>query len=133
MKVWDASSPASKKSYPEIMKVACCQFNMAWEDKTANYARVRSLVESAKLERGTLLILPEMFSTGFTMRVAAMREGQPSETEAFLQSLAKDYGLCVLGGMIHSGKFDRGSNEAITFDPQGKKLVKYAKMHPFTL
>jgi omega-amidase len=115
------------------MKVACCQLNIVWEDKAANYARVRNLVESAKLERGTLLVLPEMFATGFSMRVPAVREGSPSETEAFLKSLAKELGICVFAGVVHASKFDRGSNEAVAFDPNGNLLVKYAKMHPFTL
>ena len=56
------------------MQVACCQFDIAWEDKPANYRRVTDLVRAAKLEPGTLLLLPEMFATGFSMNVERTAE-----------------------------------------------------------
>ena len=56
------------------MRVACCQFDIAWEDKPANYLRVERRVREARLEPGTLLLLPEMFATGFSMNAAAIAE-----------------------------------------------------------
>jgi omega-amidase len=48
------------------MIVALCQLNIVWEDKKANHERTRKLVAAAKLPKGALLVLPEMFSTGFS-------------------------------------------------------------------
>ena len=53
------------------MQVACCQFDIAWEDKPANFRKVAAMVREAELEPGTLLLLPEMFATGFSMNAAA--------------------------------------------------------------
>ena len=49
------------------MHLACCQLGMAWEDKPANYRRVETLLDAAGVSAGTLVLLPEMFATGFTM------------------------------------------------------------------
>ncbi len=115
------------------MRVVCCQLNIVWEDKPANYARVRSMLEGKKFPEGTLVILPEMAVTGFSMNVARVCEGEPSETEAFFASCAKNYGVHILGGLVSAGPHDRGRNEAVVFSPDGKLLARYAKIHPFTL
>ena len=51
------------------MKIACVQFDIAWENPHANYGDVRSLLGAASLPPGSLALLPEMFSTGFSMNV----------------------------------------------------------------
>ena len=48
------------------MKVCAISLDIAWEDKKLNFNKVESLI--SKLESDIdLIILPEMFSTGFTM------------------------------------------------------------------
>jgi predicted amidohydrolase len=70
------------------MRVAGVQLDIAWEDKVANHAKVRGLVAAAKLPKGSLVLLPEMFATGFSMNVAGIAEDAGGMTEAFLASLA---------------------------------------------
>lgn len=115
------------------MKVIGCQLDIVWENKKANYAKVRSLLEAAPPERGALLLLPEMFATGFSMNVQAIQEGIPSETEAFLATLAREHGVYVMGGVVSPGAQDRGRNESVVFNPQGRLLARYCKQHPFSL
>src|SRR5687768_8494272 len=116
------------------MRVACCQFDIAWEDKRANYARVRQLVGTAKLERGTLLLLPEMFATGFSMNADAIAEAADGATARFLADLARDHGLYVLGGVVlkEAVAAAQARNEALLFAPTGEQLCRYAKVHRFT-
>ncbi|MEJ7713274.1 MAG: nitrilase-related carbon-nitrogen hydrolase [Pyrinomonadaceae bacterium] len=52
------------------MNVLCCQPNIVWENKHANHAAVREMLERAAPSAGTLVILPEMFATGFSMNVS---------------------------------------------------------------
>src|SRR4051812_37544244 len=101
------------------MRVACCQLDIAWEDKPANYARVERLVAEAKLERGALLLLPEMFATGFSMNAAEIAETPDGPTARFLADLARARGLNVLGGVVLRGDSGTGQprNEALFFDP----------------
>jgi omega-amidase len=70
------------------MHIACCQFDIAWEDKPANYLRVERRVREANLEPGTLLLLPEMFATGFSMNAEAIAETPDGPTAQFVAELA---------------------------------------------
>lgn len=115
------------------MKVASCQLDIVWEDKPANYAKVRQLVRDARLDPGTLLVLPEMFSTGFSMDLAATREDNPSSTESFLAGLAAERELFVLGGLAVTSVDGRVRNQAVVFSPKGALLTRYSKIQPFTL
>lgn len=110
------------------MRVACCQFDIKWEDKPANYARVERLVRDAKLARETLLLLPEMFATGFTMNAGAIAEPTDGPTSRFVADLAKANGIYVLAGVVADGP----RNEAWLFSPSGELSYRYAKIHPFT-
>lgn len=115
------------------MWIACCQFDIAWEDKAANYRRVEELVRAAELPRDTLLLLPEMFATGFTMNAEAVAESREGPTAAFLADLARRHGVFVQGGVVVREKADsRPRNEALVFDPQGRLNAHYAKLHLFS-
>jgi predicted amidohydrolase len=115
------------------MNVACCQFDIAWEDKKANYAKVEAMVAGAALPAGTLLVLPEMFATGFSMNARAIAEDIDGPTGRFMAKLATRYGHYVLGGLVLSaGPDSKPRNEAMLFDPTGRLASRYAKVHLFT-
>jgi omega-amidase len=115
------------------MKLIGVQLDSVWEDKTATFDRVRRLLESSKPEPGSLLVLPEMFSTGFSMNVAGIQEGSKRLAEQFLESLARELNIFVLGGAVNLGPDGRGRNQAVAYSPQGREIVRYNKMHPFSL
>jgi omega-amidase len=113
------------------MKIYGVQLDIAWEDKSSNHQKVRKLLEKIPLERGSLVLLPEMFDTGFTMEVAKATDEKTGTTRKFLGDLARDLGVFVLGGFVNSDA-KSGKNEAAVFDPHGKEIVRYQKIHPFT-
>ena len=114
------------------MKIYCCQIDIAWENKAANQAKVMALLDQVVPAEGSLVVLPEMFSTGFSMNVSSISEGSSRETEMFLAAVASKYDIFMLGGIVTSGPGGRGRNEAVIFDPDGKEIARYCKMHPFT-
>jgi predicted amidohydrolase len=114
------------------MQVTAIQPDIAWEDKPANFERVRRLVAAARPEAGGLVVLPEMFATGFSMDVARIHEGPQRETETFLAGLARERSAYVIGGVVSLGPDGRGRNEAVVFGPDGHEAARYAKMHPFS-
>jgi predicted amidohydrolase len=115
------------------MNIACVQFDIAWENKPANYAKVVSLLRGANVSRGSLVLLPEMFVTGFSMNVPAIAEEQGGPTERFVASTARELGVFLLAGVVTSGADGRGRNECVVFSPEGELLARYCKMQPFTL
>ena len=73
------------------MTVALCQLEIAWEDKAANHAKVRAMLVQAKLPRESLVVLPEMFATGFSMNVARISDSASKDTQRFLSEAAREF------------------------------------------
>ncbi len=71
------------------MNVVCVQLDIAWENKAANFEKVRRLLAESAPEKGSVVLLPEMFATGFSMNVEAVAEPYGGQTEQFLSSAAK--------------------------------------------
>jgi len=115
------------------MRLACCQLDIAWEDKAANYRRVESLLAAAQLAPGTLVLLPEMFATGFTMNAEAAAESIAGPTAEFLADLARRNRLWVQAGVVlREEDVPRPRNEALVFSHEGRLAARYAKMHLFS-
>jgi predicted amidohydrolase len=114
------------------MKIVGLQIDIAWEDKPANFGKVRRLLHQAPLEKGDLIVLPEMFATGFSMNAAVIAEPYGGETERFLSQLANEYGIFLIGGAAMRGRNGHPRNKALIFGPNGALLGFYAKMRPFS-
>ena len=113
------------------MRAHLVQFDIAWEDKAANHARVRAILENTEIPRGDLVVLPEMFDTGFSLDVE--RTGvDPERSIAFLRETAAALGSTTIGGITTIGDDGRGRNRAIVAGPQGDVVETYDKIHPFT-
>ena len=109
------------------------QLDIAWEDKAANFARVRALLAATPPSPGSLVVLPEMFASGFSLNLAVTRQSVAREDEAFLAVLAREHRAFITGGVISTGSAAMGRNESVTFSPDGALLARYAKIHPFSL
>lgn len=114
------------------MNVVGLQFDIAWENKTANYEKVRQLMGQAAPGRDSLVVLPEMFATGFSMNAEAMAEAYGGPTERFLSQLSREHGVYLVGGAAMRGKDGRARNKALVFGPDGTLQAFYAKMRPFS-
>ncbi|MEM7603369.1 MAG: nitrilase-related carbon-nitrogen hydrolase, partial [Verrucomicrobiota bacterium] len=111
------------------MKIVGCQWDLAWEDPEANYARAAELL--APVKDADLIILPEMFSSGFSMNVEQIAEFTPSRSEEFLKSLASKHDSAVMGGLVRREEGEKGRNELIAFNPLGVELGRYQKNRTF--
>jgi len=114
------------------MKIACCQFDIAWEQKQTNHDRVGSLLREAALPAGSLVLLPEMFATGFSMNVAGVNDSGEHATQDFLAVLSRELKLHILAGIVSVAPNGTGYNEAIAVDPDGRRIARYQKLHPFS-
>jgi predicted amidohydrolase len=115
------------------MKLYCVQLDITWENKRANFARVERLLDATPPERGSLVLLPEMFATGFSMNVPAIREGRERETERFLSRTAKAWHIHLMGGLVTTKTNGKGSNQAVVYAPDGDEVTRYSKLQPFSL
>lgn len=114
------------------MNVIALQYDIAWEDKPANFAKIRKLLSEIGPAKGSLVALPEMFATGFSMKADTIAEEYGGPTEQFLADTAREFGVGLLAGAAMRGRDGRARNKALVFSPAGELLVFYAKMQPFT-
>ncbi len=116
------------------MELCALQLDLAWEDRAANFTAVEKALAAAvpALAPGSLLVLPEMFATGFTMDVARAADTSAGETVHFLADLSRKYGIFVLGGLARRLADGTGANEAVAFSPDGALLARYRKIHSFS-
>src|SRR6266481_932642 len=114
------------------MTVILLQFDIVWENKPANFSTVERLLLAARPEKDSLVALPEMFATGFSMNAAVTAEPYRSDTEQFLSRIAKQFQIYLVAGAAMRGRDGRARNKALSFSPAGELIAFYAKMRPFT-
>ena len=116
------------------MKIYALQFDSKWKDKESNFALVYSLLSEQQVPENSLIILPEMFATGFCLDPDLTTANETEKIECFLSELAQQMKSWVIGGMTHPSQEARKAfNTAVTFNPQGKKISIYKKIHPITV
>ncbi|MFT3785631.1 MAG: carbon-nitrogen family hydrolase [Tepidisphaeraceae bacterium] len=113
------------------LSVACVQFDIQWHDKPANHARVRSLLASARVLPGSLVVLPEMFDVGFTMDTGVAQDEPIGPTGRFLSELASELKSTVIAGYVGQDDAGRPVNQAGVFSPEGRRVGRYIKTYPF--
>jgi len=115
------------------MQIVAVQLDIVWENPQANWATVAQLLQTAApLAPQTMIVLPEMFSTGFTMDVAAATR-EHAQTLEFLKRLSRQHAAYALGGLAAPAPGGRARNQLAVTSPSGEILALYTKLHPFTL
>ena len=107
------------------MNLLALQFDIAWENPEANFAKVEKMLAEAAPAPGTLVVLSEMFATGFSMNVEAT-EPENGPIATFLQETAKRWQITLVGGVAINGH-----NRALVFAPDGTRIADYTKIKPF--
>jgi omega-amidase len=112
------------------MKIALIQSPLHWENPEANRNYFEEKINSIS-NSIDLVVLPEMFTTGFTMNPSKVAETMRGETVVWLQSLAKSKNFAITGSLVieENGKF---YNRLLFVFPSGE-MQQYDKRHLFTL
>lgn len=115
-----------------MVKIAAVQCDIVWEDGEANRARLGEKVEAAASEGARLVLLPEMFATGFSMAPERFAEDRDGPTAAFLHGRAASTGAWVAGSFACRvpGRA-KPTNRFLAAGPNGEEFV-YDKIHPFS-
>jgi predicted amidohydrolase len=114
------------------VKVAALQHDIAWEDPDATHRMVEPMIAGAAACGARLVVLTEMFSTGFSM--APERVAQPVEgpSHSFLIEQATAHGVWVCGSVpTIDPDIPRPVNRLLLVAPDGRSWA-YDKLHPFT-
>ncbi|GMN09730.1 nitrilase family protein [Croceitalea sp. MTPC9] len=112
------------------LKVALIQSHLLWENPEAN-RKVFSEKINSITSAIDLIILPEMFTTGFTMKPENINVGEGDETLDWMKKEASKKQTAIMGSVVFKeGK--RFYNRLFFVYPNGK-VDKYDKKHTFTL
>lgn len=111
------------------MKIALIQAPLAWENAAANRAYFSEKIDA--LETIDLVVLPEMFSTGFTMQPEPVAEKMSGETVLWMQATAIAKKTAIMGSLVikEEGHY---YNRLLFVYPSGT-IQQYDKWHLFTL
>ncbi|MEM6342227.1 MAG: amidohydrolase [Bacteroidota bacterium] len=114
----------------ESLNITALQLDLAWHDAEANRNRIAAFLH-AKQPQADLIILPEMFATGFTMEPAGLAERSDGPTVKWMQQMASQYQTSLTGSLSieEEGKF---FNRAFMVNQLGVE-AQYDKRHSFSL
>ena len=114
------------------MNLIACQYDIQWENREGNFATIRSLLAAEEIPPKSLIVLPEMFASGFSMNVDKIAEESPSQAEAFLAEIARSFDSWTIGGLVYKNDSGQGSNELSVYGPEGANVGHYQKNHCFS-
>ncbi|WP_430410515.1 amidohydrolase [Kordia sp.] len=112
------------------LKVALIQTNLVWEHPAENRKQLGEKIHAIS-EAVDLIVLPEMFTSGFTMNPAHIAETMLGETLTWLKKLAKEKNTAITGSLVIS-EHGNHYNRSVFVLPSGN-VETYDKRHTFTL
>jgi omega-amidase len=110
------------------LTITTIQTNLQWENKTANLQLLKEKINSIN-EKTEIIVLPEMFTTGFTMQPQMFAETMDGETIEWMREIATINKVIITGSIIIKEN-DAYYNRLIWMLPNGE-LGYYDKRHLF--
>ncbi|NJB36877.1 MULTISPECIES: amidohydrolase [Flavobacteriaceae] len=112
------------------LNVALVQTHLLWENPVANRKQLETKIKAIDADTD-VIVLPEMFTTGFTMQPQIISEQETEKAVAWMQTLAKEKDAAIVGSLAFKEKEDY-YNRLLFVAPSGD-LHAYDKKHTFTL
>jgi predicted amidohydrolase len=112
------------------MKISVIQPDIAWEDKPANFKILSGLIVPL-FGMTDIVVLPEMFNTGFSMNPSVLCEPPDGITFHWMRNLAREGNFALCGSYIvtEKGKY---YNRWVFVSPEGDSRY-YDKRHLFSM
>ena len=113
------------------LKVTIVQTSLVWEDIDANLAAFSEKLDIIGQSASDLIVLPEMFNTGFTMNASLVAEPMNSKTMEWMAKLSSQKKCAITGSMVikEGGNY---YNRLIWMRPDGTSEY-YNKRHTFRM
>jgi predicted amidohydrolase len=114
----------------KLLRITLIQTPLIWEDREANISLIDAAIEQIG-EPTDLVVLPEMFTTGFSMHPEQFAEDFNGPTVAWMKQRAKAQQVALAGSMMMQDK-GKYYNTLVFMHPDGHADF-YRKRHLFTL
>ena len=118
------------------IKVSIVQTSLFWEDVDKNISNILSIIKSLK-NKTDLVVLPEMFTTGFSMNSKKLAETINGKSVKFMKETAKQNNVSIIGSLIikennnYYNKLLFVNSNGDIFDYNKRHLFRMANEHKF--
>ena len=113
------------------LRISLIQAGILWEDKDRNIEQYGNLLKNLSGE-SDLAVLPELFSTGFSMQALHLAETNGERTVQSIRSWAKEYDFAVCGSFLAKDDSGKIFNRAFFITSDGNEWY-YDKRHLFRM
>ncbi|MDR0232214.1 MAG: amidohydrolase [Dysgonamonadaceae bacterium] len=113
------------------LQVSLVQSDIVWEDKSLNLKQYRNLLSNLS-GKTDLAILPETFSTGFSMQNSHLAETNDGEIISEVKTWASSFGMAIAGSFFAKDEFGNIYNRGFFITPEGTSYF-YDKRHLFRM
>ena len=113
----------------EKLSIHLIQVDLAWENKVENLTTIQREIENLP-ESADLVILPEMFSTGFTMKPDFVAETMSGKTVVWMKQMAAKFNIALVGSIVITE--DEKFYNRLLFVTKDGILETYDKRHLFS-
>ncbi len=114
---------------PNNLRFLLVQYDISWENKKANFQKIEEMIDQEH-RSCDLIILPEMFATGFTNNAKKFSESKDGVTSKWMLKLAEKTNAVILGGIIAVAN-KHFYNRMLIVHPNGA-IEHYDKHHLFS-
>ncbi|WP_066834873.1 amidohydrolase [Rufibacter ruber] len=111
------------------LRVTLIQSDLHWHDAAANRAKLQQKIE--EVPGSDLIVLPEMFTTGFSMEAPALAEPMSGESVNWMRLMARRQNAVIMGSLIIA-EHGHYYNRLIWMRPDGTH-AQYDKRHLFRM
>lgn len=116
------------------MKIGCIQLNVGFGKVDENYERAEKLIREAAAGGAEIIVLPEMWNTGYALeKLAELADENGERSKGFLSKLAKELAVHIVGGSVAVKREGEFFNTMYTYNKDGELVGEYSKVHLFRL
>ena len=113
----------------ENLKITLIQPDIIWENPKANLGKYEKMLTTVKST--DLIVLPEMFTTGFSMESQKLKESMDGFSVRWMKKIAESKNCAIVGSLIIE-EDEKIYNRALWVYPDGN-IAFYDKRHLFTM
>jgi omega-amidase len=113
----------------KTLRVTVIQFDIIWENPIANINKLNSIIST--IDNTDIIVLPEMFSTGFTTRLQTSIIESNKNTLKWMHLISKEKNIAICGTILHF-ESNKLYNRFYFIEPSGMQHY-YDKKHLFSM
>ena len=113
------------------LRVAAAQLEITLGEREVNISRARLLLGEAKQQGAELVLLPELWTTGYDLeRAAELAINLTHDSNNKIAKLAREFSVYLCGSVLEK-RDGRFFNALTIYSPAGELLAVYRKLHLF--